>query len=159
MAPEKIISERPSAATAIEKPSESGREVPGKKAELVSAWPEKKLEPVAPAKNVAITGITTAAPMSNYQKQRAADIDNILADGLDEIFLKMDPNQQKEFRQKGEETVIKINTLLDRAQVKMNKVIALIKQWLQMIPGINHFFLEQEAKIKADRIVRLRDKF
>lgn len=159
MVPEKIISERPAASSPEKKP-ESGQEILGNKTELVSPRPEKKTEPIASTEKIAaISGIAPAAPLSNYQKQRAAEIDNILADGLDEVFLKMDAGQQKEFRQKGEETVLKINSLLDRASVKMNKVIILIKQWLQLIPGINRFFLEQEAKIKADKIIRLKDRF
>ena len=27
-----------------------------------------------------------------------------------------------------------------------------------MLPGINHFFLEQEAKIKTDRVIALKNR-
>jgi hypothetical protein len=58
----------------------------------------------------------------------------------------------------GEETVEKINSLLDKTKIKIGKIINLIKKWLKIIPGINQFFLEQEAKIKTDKIINLKDK-
>jgi len=94
----------------------------------------------------------------NFQQQRAAAIDSILSEGLNEVFLKMSAQEQQAFQRKGEETVVKINQLLNQTKVKVNKIIALIKAWLQMIPGVNKLFLEQEAKIKADRILRIKDK-
>ena len=49
---------------------------------------------------------------------------------------------------------------MDKAKLKVKKVVNLIKKWLTMIPGVNKFFLEQEAKIKTDEIVKLKeDKF
>ena len=56
----------------------------------------------------------------------------------------------------GEETASKIAQLLEAAKVKTRKIFDLIVKWLRIIPGINRFFLEQEAKIKADKILRLK---
>jgi hypothetical protein len=95
----------------------------------------------------------------DFQKKRAAAIDNILAEGLNEIFLKMDAKQQAEFKKKGEETVSKINILLNQTKIKLNKIVSLIRSWLKLIPGVNKFFLEREVKIKADKIIKLKDKF
>ncbi|MFA6995169.1 MAG: hypothetical protein WC249_02035 [Patescibacteria group bacterium] len=106
-----------------------------------------KLPPVAPA------------PLSDFQKKRAAAIDDILAAGLNEVFLQMKTSDQQAFQKKGEETVIKINELLNKTKVKVSKIIDLIRAWLKLIPGINRFFLEQEVKIKADKILKLKDKF
>jgi len=30
--------------------------------------------------------------------------------------------------------------------------------WLKILPGVNKFFLEQEAKIKTDKILALKNK-
>ena len=51
---------------------------------------------------------------------------------------------------------MKINELLSHAKVKVNKIIALIRDWLKLIPGINKFFLEQETKIKADNLLEYK---
>lgn len=95
----------------------------------------------------------------DWEVKRAAEIDKILATGLNEIFLKMSPQEQAVFKKTGEETVAKINVLLSETKVKVRKIIELIKKWLKLIPGVNRFFLEQEAKIKADKIVNLKNKF
>jgi len=99
-----------------------------------------------------------ASPVQDVQKQREIAIDNILADGLSEVFLKMNPVQQKEFKTKGEETAKKISVLLEKTKFKVSKIIGLIKKWLQLIPGVNKFFLEQETKLKADKIINLKNK-
>jgi len=72
------------------------------------------------------------------------------------FFLGMTPKQQKKFKTEGEETVKKINVLLRDAKVKIKKIVDLIRRWLRNIPKVNKHFLEQEAKIKADRIVNLK---
>jgi len=96
---------------------------------------------------------------SDFQQQRAIAIDHILAAGLNEIFLHLKADEQQAFKKKGEETVTKINELLNKTKIRVNKLIALIRDWLKLIPGVNKFFLEQEAKIKADQILKIKDKF
>ncbi len=92
----------------------------------------------------------------SFHNQRAQEIDNILSAGLHDVFLKMNPQEQREFKRVGEETTVKIVAMLDKGKVKISKIIDLIKKWLKIIPGVNKFFLEQEAKIKADKIMRLK---
>ncbi len=89
-------------------------------------------------------------------QERLEKIDDILAFGLNDIFLTLSPEKQQEFKAKGEETRDKINILLNKAKINVGKIIVLIKKWLQIIPQVNRFFLEQEAKIKADRIIKLK---
>jgi len=67
----------------------------------------------------------------------------------------MTPQEQKRFKEEGEKTTIKINQLLDKAKVSVSKIVALIKRWLSLIPKTNKYFLEQEAKIKADKIFKI----
>lgn len=94
---------------------------------------------------------------SEYEKRRKS-IEKTLSKGLDQEFLKMPPALQQEFKRVGEETAVKINTMLDTGKAKARKIIVLIKKWLTMIPGVNKFFIEQEAKIKTDEIIKLQDK-
>ncbi|MFH1822778.1 MAG: hypothetical protein ABH830_03700 [Patescibacteria group bacterium] len=90
-------------------------------------------------------------------KKRQKQIEEILANDLEDIFLKMPADKQLQFKKTGEETAKKISELLDKVKVKIKQIINLIKKWLQLIPGINKFFLEKEAKIKADRIIRIKE--
>ncbi len=133
---------------------------PEPSSEKIKPRPAEKLwEIIRPAAPSAPVGMTSSAAASGWQKQRAEAIDNVLSEGLNDIFLKMSVSEQKAFKQKGEETVGKINELLGHTRVKINKIIKLIREWLKMIPGINKFFLEQETKIKADKIIKIKDKF
>jgi len=86
-------------------------------------------------------------------------IENILSEDLTDMFLKMSPQQQEEFRAKGEETASKIRVLMSSAKVNVKKILLLITDWLKMIPGVNKFFLEQEAKIKTDKILLNTEDF
>lgn len=130
------------------------------KVEKTPVAPEKPKEALRAGEAIApAAGAVSAPSVLSYQEQRAQAIDTILSEGLNDVFLKMNPAQQREFKKRGEETVKKINSLLDKTKVKAGKIIDLIKAWLKLIPGINRFFLEQEAKIKADKIIRAKDTF
>ncbi|MFZ6035844.1 MAG: hypothetical protein ACOYUK_01765 [Patescibacteria group bacterium] len=85
-------------------------------------------------------------------------IENILAEHLEGIFVNMSPQEQMAFKVKGEETATKINVLLQETKIKVRSILDLIREWLQLIPGVNRFFVEQEAKIKTDRLLNLREQ-
>jgi hypothetical protein len=147
----------------IEKPS--AIIAPVKRPEFSAGFSERISPKIEKPKEIAkpqpanVKELTTAvSPAQVFQKQQAAAIDSILAEGLNEIFLKMPPADQAKFKKQGEETVVKINKLLSQTRIQVNKIINLIRKWLQLIPGVNKFFLEQEAKLKADKIIRLKDR-
>lgn len=82
-------------------------------------------------------------------------VEKILADGLKDSYDKLSPIAQQEFKLKGEETASKIRELLRATKIKVKKIFRMILEWLMLLPNINRFFLEQEAKIKTDRIIEL----
>ncbi len=85
------------------------------------------------------------------------EVEQIMSEGMLEAFKALPPVKQQEFKMKGEETAREIRTLLLSTKVKVKKIFELILDWLKILPGINKFFLEQEAKIKAERIIRLKE--
>ncbi len=95
----------------------------------------------------------TALPLS---ERRRKDIEKTLSLGLEEIYFSMSPEKRAEFKKMGEDTAFRINKLLEKTKVNLGKVVNLIKKWLALIPGVNKFFLEQEAKIRADEIVKMK---
>lgn len=101
-------------------------------------------------------GIATIASLRKKREERQKKIEEVLAKDLGEIYTGLSPSEKQKFKIKGEETAMEINNLLDKAKFKVRKVVNLIKKWLSMIPGVNKFFLEQEAKIKTDEIVKLK---
>ena len=84
-------------------------------------------------------------------------LEKIMEEGLKDAFQVLTPVQKQEFKIKGEETARKIRDLLRHAHVKVKKIFRLILEWLRLLPGVNRFFLEQEAKIKADKIIALKN--
>lgn len=85
-------------------------------------------------------------------------IEHILEEGLSDAYQELTPVQKQEFKIKGEETAWKIRNLLKDSHIKIKQIFRLLIEWLKMLPGINRFFLEQEAKIKADRIIALKQQ-
>ena len=86
-------------------------------------------------------------------------VEQIMEDGLADVFRELTPIQQQEFKIKGEETAFKIRQLLTSAKVKVKSIFRLILEWLKLLPGVNLFFLEQEAKIRADKIMALKEQY
>jgi hypothetical protein len=80
-------------------------------------------------------------------------VENILQDGLEETYKKMDPVSRAQFKSQGEDTAKAINLLMRQARIKIKEIVDLIVKWLKLIPGVNKFFVEQEAKIKADKLM------
>jgi len=130
---------------------------PEKRPESPTKLAEKPAE--IPAIQESPVNANNQAVSDNWQAKRAVAIDSILSEGLDEIFLSLKPQEQARFKKEGEETVKKINQLLSEAKVRINKIMELIRRWLRLIPRVNKYFLEQETKIKTDKIVGIKNKF
>ena len=86
------------------------------------------------------------------------EIEVILQEDLTDMFLAMRPEDQQKFKQKGEETVGQIRQLLTSTKINAKKIFTLIREWLKVIPGVNRYFLEQEAKIKTDKILIVNEE-
>lgn len=83
-------------------------------------------------------------------------VEKIMEEGLADAFAEMTGIQKQEFKIKGEKTAMEIRNYLRGSKVKMKKIFQLLIDWLKLLPGVNRFFLEQEAKIKADKIISLK---
>lgn len=79
-------------------------------------------------------------------------IEEILEEDLEEAYWQLPPKMREQFKKRGEDTAKKIERMLRSVHLNILKVLRLLKKWLSIIPHVNTFFLEQEAKIKADKI-------
>ena len=123
---------------------------------------ERKIEDVIKQKVASLqTDNTNDIVATSHQKaqleERKKQIDQILSEGLEDIYIKLPRQKQMEFKNEGEKAVTEINKILSQTKVKVKKIINIIKDWLAIIPGVNKFFLEQEAKIKSDKIMNLKN--
>jgi hypothetical protein len=133
-------------------------EMPEQQAQRLETKPEGFLEE-------AISGLKKTLRSSkkkphiipNVRDAVTVEVEKIMEDGLKDAFRELTSLQKQEFKIKGEETAYKIRDLLRATHIKIKKIIRLLIEWLKMLPGINRFFLEQEAKIKADKIMALKN--
>lgn len=86
------------------------------------------------------------------------DIEGVLADGLVSYYQSLTSLQRKQFKEEGEKTARKIEILMQKARVKITEIIFLIRKWLGLLPGINRFFAEKDSKIKADKIMLIKEE-
>ena len=79
-----------------------------------------------------------------------------MEEGLTDAYRELTPVQKQEFKIAGERTARKIRDLLRSTHLKIKKIFKLLLAWLRLLPGVNKYYLEQEAKIKADKIFALQ---
>jgi len=99
----------------------------------------------------------TAIPQ--VRDEMTLEVEQILAAGLEDAYRSLSLVEKQAFKVKGEQTALAIRDLLRGSKVKVKNIFRLIIEWLKLLPGVNRFFLEQEAKIKADKIVAMKKKY
>lgn len=87
--------------------------------------------------------------------QQLQQVEQVLAEGLQEIFASLPPAEQQKFKAAGEKAAQEVAGLLGQVKVKISAIVDVIRRWLSTLPGVNKFFVEQEAKIKAQKLVSL----
>lgn len=105
--------------------------------------------------DAALAMTPTAADVTTPPDEVAEDVQKILEDGLEEAVVAMSADAKERFFQKGKEIGALVAEMVRTYKVEVKRVLRMLKEWLTTIPGVNRFFLEQEAKIKTDRILEL----
>jgi len=144
-----------------EKPQEKGLEKPKiDKGKEITPLAEKKAPPKEVETLVKPTPVPKKVikPKAQAKDEQVMEVERIMEEDLEEVYQRMDPKLKNKFKEKGEETATQISQILKKAKVKAKEILELIRGWLKMVPGINKFFLEQEAKIKTDKIMALKKK-
>lgn len=141
----KAYPERQAPATLEMPPVEFGRDRP------VDNFP-------VPIKSAPAKPVESVSQVNLVINEKFKKIEEILEEDLSEVYFNLSPQKQQEFKIRGEETTIKILDLMSRPKIHIKKIIALIRDWLKVVPGINVFFLEQVVKIKADKIINETSK-
>ena len=94
---------------------------------------------------------------NQQQEERKKEIEKVLEKDLGDIYVSLPPEKQRQFKIVGEQTADAINDLFNKGKITIKKIVDLIRKWLSLIPGVNKFFLEQEIKIKADEILKIKN--
>lgn len=134
-----------------EQVSETILEQPSAKTEQSEVTPPIS-EVVPPAPPIPVV------PVKPVKDRLEKEIEEVLEQDLKDLYLSMPKDKQQEFRKKGEETISAIRQLVHEAHKNVKKIFQLIRAWLKLIPGVNRYFLEQEAKIKTDKVLFVSDE-
>jgi uncharacterized protein YgbK (DUF1537 family) len=115
----------------------------------------------APTSTVPATATAEpVAPAAEVQKDEVTiEVEKILEAGLGEYVPDMPEEARQRFLKKGGEVAAQLSTMVRTLNIQVSLVVKLLKEWLLTIPGVNKYFIEQEAKIKADRIIELADQY
>lgn len=97
----------------------------------------------------------TAVPQ--VRDEITIQVEKVMEEDLGDAFAELTTIQKQEFKMKGEQVAFEIRDLLKKTHLKAKTIFKLIFEWLKMLPGINKFFLEQEAKIKTDKILAIKN--
>lgn len=128
----------------------------------------QKVDEEQPDQSIYVKKTTTITPADDKKEEKHKktirsetyqEIEEILSEGLEEIYQSLDEREQREFRRKGEETATKLEEMIKSFKVKVKEVLSLIKDWFFIIPRLNKYFLEQQSKIKTDRIMALAKEY
>lgn len=122
---------------AIQK-QEDEKEIIGRLKKVISRKPQDE------------SGVTEVVK-SETRKQ----VEKILEADLAEVYKTLDDKHKEDFQNKGRKLASDLETLIETLKAKARTILELIREWLSVIPGVNRFFLEQESKIKTDRIMTL----
>lgn len=102
-----------------------------------------------------VANTQTGPTETHLSAEQVRAVETILEENLQAVFKSLDANQQIEFKSRGEATTRKIVELMSAVKFKVKEITQAIVRWLRFIPGVSDFFVEQEAKIKTDKLIEL----
>jgi|ETNmetMinimDraft_11_1059920.scaffolds.fasta_scaffold51293_2 hypothetical protein len=82
---------------------------------------------------------------------------------LVDLYKELDQATQVKVKDEGEKAAIKIESLLEKGiengvsddKSISDDVLKIIRKWMEEIPGVSKFFLEQESKLITDEVIGL----
>lgn len=131
--------------------------------QVAEITPEVKEEPKVPEAQPVVEpvqpiAVAKPAPVVVEKDRLTKEIEEVMEEDLKEMYLAMSKEKQQQFRKQGEVVVSTVRQLVRAAHVNVKKIFTLIRAWLKIIPGVNRYFLEQEAKIKTDKVLLVTEE-
>jgi hypothetical protein len=105
-----------------------------------------------------LSGLEKVQAAQANKSQDVIVVEGIMSEGLEEQFKALSPQEQAAFKQAGEQAAQEVATLLDQAKVQFKKILEVLRKWLGMLPRTNKYHLEQESKIKLDKLLKYKNE-
>ena len=141
----------PREETSVEADLESLKELPESK----DVFLDEEEKPPVVLSNV--TSLSAPAPAPVPKDEVTVEVEKVLEEGLGTFFATLPESAKPKFKQKGEEAATELSGMVRSLKIQVKRALVLIRDWLLTIPGVNKFFLEQEAKIKVDRLIEIAE--
>lgn len=103
-------------------------------------------------------GVSSRPQALGVKTARVREIEHILSEHIEDLYRRLPEQEKANFRDRGETAAQEIDTLLGQAKVKVKQILQIIISWLSLIPGINKFFIEQQAEIKTNKLLAIKEK-
>ncbi len=113
--------------------------------------PEPERAPAAPAPAAAKRPEAPPDPKDKYRIR----VERALEQNLWDLYFALPPGAREKFKTEGEAAAADLRVAIEKKSVRPNAVLHAVHRWLRSIPKVNPYFLEQEAKIKTDKIMDL----
>ncbi len=118
---------------------------------LEQAAEDVPVTPIAPAGAAPVADTKPAI----IEDEVMVEVEKILEEGLGDYVATLPEEAKERFLAKGRDVASELSGMVRVFKVEVRRTLQLIRDWLLTIPGVNKFFLEQEVKIKTDRILGL----
>ena len=102
--------------------------------------------------------VVVSEPVLEMNDEWKVQILSVLDENLEDAMSDMSPAKKEEFLAAKKELAGKIRSMLDEAVVQFAAILLLVRKWLAMIPRVQTYFLEQESKLKTDKIKKLAEE-
>ena len=132
----------------ISAPEHSGEKIETPASGVEPHTSESSQQPIPPIPALPQTQPSPKPEVDKMQKE----IETVLTENIAEMYKQLPQDKKSLFKQKGEEIANQISGMIRGGLLEIKKILKMIREWLLIIPGVNKFFLEQEAKIKTSKI-------
>lgn len=130
---------------------ETGSDVPETDLSAAETGPQ---ETDSPAESPADQGFD--GPPPEQKDPVRMKVERILEDNLWDLYRTLPQGSRAKFKEQGEALAATLRGSLDLPKFRADDAYTAVAKWLKTIPRVNPYFLQQEAKIKTDRYVKLR---
>ena len=133
--------------------------LPSPERERLKAEVLKEIDSAQHPERTRVAPATTGAPPPISKSPTLQAVEQVLEADLAEIYFRLEPANRQRFKLQGEVTAREIETLLldtkQHVEQKMRRIFGLLVEWLKLLPGVNRFFIKQEAKIKTEQVMAI----
>lgn len=116
------------------------------------------LSETVPSSQTSISSAIPAPALTSTKETLTQEIEDVLSEDLGDLYKSLSADKQRQFKAEGERTAGVISQLFSHGKFHARRISSLVKRWLRLIPGVNRFFLEQEAKIKTDKLLQMAEE-